>query len=138
MCSLQIEQIASPFSDRLRYRTWTAWQPEIMGYSQAYLEASSPRRAQIREHLQEIGRDGAGAAEVAAHRTRDSKDLLSREEVLERHRELAAKFGNQPDHVVAQAREYVYKAEQQPEKTVQQSLTYSRNHVFERSAVQDE
>ena len=113
-------------------------QPEIKGYSQEYLEASSPRRAQIKEHLQEIGRDGAGAAQVAAHRTRDSKDILSREEVLERHRELAAKFGNQPDHVVAQAREREHKVGQQPEKAVQQSMTYSRNHVFERSAVQDE
>src|ERR1700733_9366815 len=113
-------------------------QPEIKGYSQAYLEASSPRRAQIKEHLQEIGREGAGAAQVAAHRTRDSKDLLSHEEVLERHRNLAAKFGNQPEHVVAQAREREHKVEQQPEKTVQQSMTYSRNHVFERSAVQDE
>jgi conjugative relaxase-like TrwC/TraI family protein len=113
-------------------------QPEIKGYSQEYLEVSSPRRAQIKEHLQEIGRDGAGAAQVAAHRTRDSKDILSREEVLERHRDLAAKFGNQPDQVVAEAREREHKVEQQPEKTAQQSVTYSRNHVFERSAVQDE
>ena len=113
-------------------------QPEIKGYTQEYLEASSPRRAQIKEHLQEIGREGAGAAQVAAHRTRDSKGLLSREEVLERHRELAVRFGNQPHHVMAQAREHIHKVEQQPEKTVQQSLTYSRNHVFERSAVQDE
>ena len=113
-------------------------QPEIKGYSQEYLEASSPRRAQIKEHLQEIGREGAGAAQIAAHRTRDNKDLRSREEVLERHRDLAAKFGNQPDHVVAQAREREHKVEQQPEKTAQQSVTYSRNHVFERSAVQDE
>lgn len=113
-------------------------QPEIKGYTHEYLEASSPRRTQIKEHLQEIGREGAGAAQVAAHRTRDSKDLLSRDEVLERHRELAAKFGNQPDHVVAQARARVHPIEQQTEKTVQQSLTYSRNHVFERSAVQDE
>jgi conjugative relaxase-like TrwC/TraI family protein len=113
-------------------------QPEIKGYTQEYLEASSPRRAQIKQHLQEIGREGAGAAQIAAHRTRDSKDLLSREEVLERHRDLAEKFGNQPDHVVAQAREREHKLEQQPEKTAQQSMTYSRNHLFERSAVQDE
>jgi conjugative relaxase-like TrwC/TraI family protein len=113
-------------------------QPEIKGYTQEYLEASSPRRAQIKEHLQEIGREGAGAAQVAAHRTRDSKDLLSREEVLERHRDLAAKFGYQPDQVVAKARWHIPKHEQQPEKIAQQSLTYSRNHVFERSAVQDE
>jgi conjugative relaxase-like TrwC/TraI family protein len=113
-------------------------QPEIKGYTQEYLDASSPRRAQIKEHLQEIGREGAGAAQVAAHRTRDSKDLLSREQVLERHRDLAAKFGYQSDEVVAQARQPIHKVEHQPEKTAQQSLTYSRNHVFERSAVQDE
>ena len=113
-------------------------QPEIKGYTQGYLEASSPRRAQIIEHLQEIGRDGAGAAQVAAHRTRDGKDLLSREEVLQKHRELAARFGDQPDHVVSQARAQEQHHAPQEEKTVQQSMTYSRSHVFERSAVQDE
>lgn len=113
-------------------------QPEIKGYTREYLEASSPRRAQIKEHLQEIGRDGAGAAQVAAHRTRDGKDLLSREEVLQKHRELAAQFGHQPDHVVARAREQEQHHAPQPEKTVQQSMTYSRSHVFERSAVQVE
>src|SRR5271156_6059535 len=113
-------------------------QPEIKGYTQEYLDASSPRREQIKEHLQEIGRDGAGAAQVAAHRTRDNKELLSPEEVLQRHREIAAQFGHQADRVVAQAREQAQQHIQQPEKTVQQSVTYSRNHVFERSAVQDE
>src|SRR6185312_4862055 len=112
-------------------------QPEIKGYTQEYLEASSPRRVQIKEHLQEIGRNGAGAAQVAAHRTRDGKDLLSREEVLQKHSELAARFGHQPDQVVARAREQQHHAPQ-PEKTVQQSMTYSRNHVFERLAGQDE
>ncbi len=120
-------------------------QPEIKGYSLEYLDASSPRREQIIGHLQEIGRDGAGAAQVAAHRTRDSKELHSPEEVLKRHRELAAQFGHQADRVVAEARlnsrhhaQQPGKETQPPEKTVQQSVTYSRNHVFERSAVQDE
>jgi conjugative relaxase-like TrwC/TraI family protein len=111
-------------------------QPEIKGYSQEYLEASSPRRVQIKEHLHEIGREGAGAAQVAAHRTRDNKELHSPEEVLKQHRELAARFGHQADRVVAMAREPRH--EVQPEKPAQQSVTYSRNHVFERSAVQDE
>jgi hypothetical protein len=110
-------------------------QPEIKGYSQEYLEASSPRRVQIKEHLQEIGREGAGAAQVAAHRTRDSKELHSPEEVLQQHRELAARFDHQADRVVAKAHEQRHGV--QPEKTAQQSVTYSRNHVFERSAVQD-
>jgi conjugative relaxase-like TrwC/TraI family protein len=65
-------------------------QPEIKGYTQEYLEVSSPRREQIKEHLREQGIDGAAAAQIAAHHTRDHKELLSQEEVLNRHRELAA------------------------------------------------
>src|SRR5580700_11483510 len=65
-------------------------QPEIKGYTKEYLEASSPRREQIKDHLRESGINGAGAAQVAAHRTRDHKELLSPGEVLQRHRDLAA------------------------------------------------
>ncbi len=113
-------------------------QPEIKGYTQEYLDASSPRREQIKEHLQEIGRDGAGAAQVAAHRTRDKKGIQSQEVVLQRHRDLSAQFGHQADRVVAKAQERTHHHRQQPEKTAQQAATYARNHVFERSAVQDE
>ena len=35
-------------------------QPEIRGYSDAYLEASSPRRQQIEAHLEAHGQQGAG------------------------------------------------------------------------------
>ncbi len=113
-------------------------QPEINGYTQEYLDASSLRREQIKEHLREIGRDGAGAAQVAAHRTRDNKELHSPQEVLQRHRELAAQFGHQADRVVAQAREHSLHRAESPEKAMQQAVTYARNHTFERSAVQDE
>ena len=57
-------------------------QPEIRGYTKEYLEASSPRREQIKDHLREQGIDGAAAAQIAAHHTRDRKELLSPEEVL--------------------------------------------------------
>jgi conjugative relaxase-like TrwC/TraI family protein len=117
-------------------------QPEIKGYTQEYLDASSPRREQIKNHLQEIGREGAGAAQVAAHRTRDSKEIRSPEEVLQRHRELAARHGHQADRVVAQAREHTQihtpSSDKTELRTERQAVTYARNHVFERSAVQDE
>jgi conjugative relaxase-like TrwC/TraI family protein len=113
-------------------------QPEIKGYTQEYLDASSPRREQIKEHLQSVGMESAGAAQVAAHRTRDQKELLPPPEVLKRHRELAAQYGNQPDRVVAEARQHIQIRTQQPEKTLQQAVTYARSHVFERSAVRDE
>jgi conjugative relaxase-like TrwC/TraI family protein len=113
-------------------------QPEIKGYTQEYLDASSPRREQIKGYLEETGREGAGAAQVAAHRTRDHKEMLSPEQVLERHRDLAAQFGHQADRAVAQARDQRVQVRQQPEHTDQNAINFSRQHLFERSAVQDE
>lgn len=112
-------------------------QPEIKGYTKEYLEASSPRREQIKDHLREMGIDGAGAAQVAAHRTRDSKELLSPEQVLERHRNLAAQYGHQADRVVAEARVHEQRHFYEPDRIAQQAVTYARDHLFERSAVLD-
>lgn len=112
-------------------------QPEIKGYSQEYLEASSPRRAQIKEHLEEIGREGAGAAQVAAHRTRDGKELHSQEEVLAQHRQIAARFGHQAEMVVQRARG-AHQAMEMNSSTAKTAITYARDTSFERSAVQDE
>jgi conjugative relaxase-like TrwC/TraI family protein len=112
-------------------------QPEIKGYTKEYLEASSPRREQIKDHLREMGIDGAGAAQVAAHRTRDSKELLSPEQVLERHRNLAAQYGHQADRVVAEARAHEQRRAYEPDRIAQQAVTYARDHLFERSAVLD-
>lgn len=112
-------------------------QPEIRGYTKEYLEASSPRREQIKDHLREQGIDGAAAAQIAAHHTRDHKELLSPEEVLHRHRELAAQYGHQADRVVAQAREHRQYRMQDPEMHAQRAVTWARDHVFERAALQD-
>jgi conjugative relaxase-like TrwC/TraI family protein len=112
-------------------------QPEIKGYTKEYLEASSPRREQIKDHLREQGIDGAAAAQIAAHRTRDRKELLSPEEVLQRHRELATQYGHQADLVVAQARQHGQCQMPEPEVQAKQAVTWARDHVFERSAVQD-
>src|ERR1700732_1194786 len=131
----------------------THGQPEIKGFTKEYLEASSPRREQIKDHLRESGINGAGAAQGAAHRTRDRKELLSPEQVLQRHRDLAAQHGHQTDRVVAEAHEHQLRqgrgqsetqAEQQtqlhvyePAQATRQAVTYARDHVFERSAVED-
>jgi conjugative relaxase-like TrwC/TraI family protein len=112
-------------------------QPEVKGYTKEYLEASSPRREQIKDHLREQGIDGAAAAQIAALHTRDRKELLSLEEVLHRHRELAAQYGHQADRVVAQARENGQHRMEDPEMQAQRAVTWARDHVFERSAVHD-
>ena len=114
-------------------------QPEVKGCTQKCLEACGLGRAQIQGTSARDWPRGCGSCTGrSASCPRDSENLLSREEVLERATDLAAKFGYQPDQVVAKARVHIQKSELQPEKTAQQSLTYSRNHVFERSAVQDE
>jgi conjugative relaxase-like TrwC/TraI family protein len=115
-------------------------QPEIKGYSKEYIEASSPRRRQITEHLAEEGVRGAGAAQIAAHRTRDAKSALSAEEMFERHRVLAEQFGNQPEHVVQTAKDRAHQVgrESVEAKTAQTAITFSKERNLEREAIADE
>jgi conjugative relaxase-like TrwC/TraI family protein len=114
-------------------------QPEIKGYNREYLEASSPRRQQIEEHLAKENQRGAGAAQIAAHQTREAKLELSHEEMQERHREMAAQFGHQPERVVEAAQERREQLkEKRGEKSVGQALAYSREKNLEREAVADE
>ncbi len=109
--------------------------PEIRGYTKEYLEASSPRSQQIKAHLEEQGLEGAGPAQIAAHRTRDAKVAFSPEEMLAKHQELAAKYGNQPHWVVEQARDRgVQKDRAEPAKHAQESVTWSRDRHMEREA----
>jgi conjugative relaxase-like TrwC/TraI family protein len=56
--------------------------PEIKGYTREYLDASSPRSQQIHEYLERTGRSGKEAAEIAAHSTRDRKEIHSPGEVM--------------------------------------------------------
>src|ERR1700684_2991392 len=114
--------------------------PEIKGYTQEYLDASSPRSQQIREYLDRTGRSGKEAAEIAAHSTRDRKEIHSPGEVMAAHRKLAADFGHQADAVVLAARERSQHQEMPVNSLdhVRESLTFSRDKNFEREAVVDE
>lgn len=117
--------------------------PEIKGYTQEYLEASSPRRQQIVEAVARSGFSGPEAAQIAAHNTRDGKQILSPDEVLAAHRQIAAEFGNQADKVVSAARQRRQDlAQERPaaERTqrAHSAVTFARNRSFEREAVMDE
>ncbi|PYU67017.1 MAG: conjugal transfer protein, partial [Acidobacteria bacterium] len=114
-------------------------QPEIIGYSEEYLAASSPRRRQIEEHLEKEKQRGADAAQIAAHKTREAKLNLSHDEVQQRHREIAEAFGNQPDRVVRASKETARDIEQEaPHRIVQSAMTFSKERNLEREAVVDE
>jgi conjugative relaxase-like TrwC/TraI family protein len=117
-------------------------QPEIKGYSQEYLEASSPRRQQIKEHLEQQGLSGAGAAQIAAHQTREKKQgPLTHDEMHAKHKDLAKAYGNQPDRVVQEAKERTRQIEHDQDRSqhmAHTAVTFSRDRNLEREAVADE
>jgi conjugative relaxase-like TrwC/TraI family protein len=115
-------------------------QPEIKGYSREYLEASSPRRQQIEEHMKEAGRSGAGAAQIAAHQTRDSKRPITREEVRARHQQMANEYGRQPHRVLleAEGREGIELMPERSQRAAHGGMSYARERGMEREAVVDE
>jgi conjugative relaxase-like TrwC/TraI family protein len=114
-------------------------QPEIRGYTRAYLDASSPRRQQIEEHLANNKQTGARAAQIAAHRTREAKLLLAHDEMQHRHREMAEAFGGQPERVVQEALTRVHQIEPQPPRlTAHAAVTFAKGRNLERDAVVDE
>ena len=114
-------------------------QPEIKGYSREYLDASSPRRKQIEEHLAKENQRGAGAAQIAAHQTREAKLELSHEEMQRRHKDMASEFGDQPEHVKAEAIDRAHEVSQESGENIAHSAgTFARERNFERDAVADE
>jgi conjugative relaxase-like TrwC/TraI family protein len=114
-------------------------QPEIRGYTAAYLEASSPRRQQIKSQLAEAGLSGAGPAQIAAHRTREPKREQAHDDMLRRHRELACAFEDQPTRVVQAARRRGQDvAPHVPDVTPHEAVTFAKHRNFEREAVVDE
>lgn len=85
---------------------------------------------------------GAGAAQIAAHRTRDAKVALTAAEMLDRHRRLAAQFGNQADMIVAEGRDRGHRNDSfvsaESAKRAHEGVTYARDKNLEREAVADE
>lgn len=114
--------------------------PEIKGYSREYVEASSPRSQQIKQHQREKGISGPRAAEIAAHQTRADKVYLPQEEVLARHLQMAGEYGNQPQRVVAEAsqRQAVALDPVQVQQAAAVALAHARQCSMERTAVDDE
>ena len=116
--------------------------PEIRGYTQEYLDASSPRSQQIREYMERIGIESKAAAQIAAHATRDKKQIVGPEATLAAHQRLAAQFGNQPQQVVTAAMERAQQlrhAEKKlPAQLAHEAVSFARDRLYEREAVVDE
>lgn len=115
---------------------------ERRAYPVRQFDASSPRRQQIEEAVAKSGYNGPEAAQIAAHATRDKKQILSPAEVLTAHKEIAAQHGNQTDQVIAAARQRAQVQELAAPtdnlKAAREAVNYAREHHFEREAVADE
>ncbi|MBW8869360.1 MAG: relaxase domain-containing protein [Acidobacteriales bacterium] len=116
--------------------------PGIRGYTQEYLDASSPRSQQIREYMEKLGVEGKTAAQIAAHATRDRKQNAGPEATLAAHQRLAEQFGNQPQKVVSGAQHrslhHACSEEKHRMSKAHQAITFARNRIFERESVADE
>jgi conjugative relaxase-like TrwC/TraI family protein len=118
--------------------------PEIRGYTQEYLDASSPRSQQIREYMEKIGIESKAAAQIAAHATRDKKQIAGPEATLAAHQRLAAQFGNQPQQVIAAAQEREHAQQTHPSEKkspgqlAHEAVSFARDRLYEREAVVDE
>lgn len=114
-------------------------QPEIVGYSADYVDASSPRRRQIEEHLAREQRQGAAAAQIAAHQTREPKRDLSHDDVQRQHRTMAEAFGGQPARVVESAHTRELSVDRDsPGVSARAAMSFAAARNFERDAVVDE
>ena len=114
-------------------------QPEIVGYTREYLDASSPRSQQIQAYLEQQGVKGAGAAQIAAHQTRDDKlPAITHSEMQRMHKEMADRFGNQPEQVVRAAHSQEVERNVPNRQHLESALTYAQDKNLERHAVTDE
>jgi len=114
-------------------------QPEIRGYTAAYLKASSPRRQQIETYLDRHRQRGPQAAQIAAYRTREPKARCPREDMERRHRTLAELFGGEAARVVRAAHARDARVELAlPTIPPDLAIAYAGARVFEGHMVVDE
>jgi conjugative relaxase-like TrwC/TraI family protein len=114
-------------------------QPEIAGYTREYLDASSPRSQQIQAYLEQQGVKGAGAAQIAAHQTRDDKlPAITHSEMQRMHKEMAGRFGDQPEQVIRAAHPHEIERNVPNRQHLESALTYAQDKNLERHAVTDE
>ncbi len=122
--------------------------PEINGFSNEYLQASSPRRedikreaAEMKARLEKQGirvEDGAGLRQAAAKTDRRSK-RYDRQQMRSRHLEMDARFGERACCVVelAHQRGPIDSPDDDIKSRARESVTFAKDNAGEREAVVD-
>ena len=114
--------------------------PEIKGYTQEYLDASSPRSQQIREYLERTGRNGKRRPKLPRTRPATAKRFIRSAKSWPRIAGSPPNTATRP--MLSFARRGNAPSTRDPDSTPQQrvreSVTFSRDKNFEREAVVDE
>src|ERR1043166_5544170 len=122
--------------------------PEIKGFSNEYLQESSPRREEVRKEAEQmkerLEREGNTVSEnarlkqAAAHNDRASK-RYDRAEMRKRALSMDAKHGNQARWLGGQAQERgpLQLAQDEITTRAQEAVTFARDNAVEREAVVD-
>src|ERR1051326_4776092 len=122
--------------------------PEIKGFTEEYLQDSSPRRQEvlteaqkIRERMASEGKtvsDNARVKQVAARKNRRSKNF-DRELMKTLALELDVRHASQAPRIVAEARERLplRLSQNEIERRAQEAVTFGRDKIMEKDAVAD-
>src|SRR6185295_13400598 len=122
--------------------------PEIKGFTEEYLQDSSPRRKEVltekgkmKERLESEGKtvsDNARLQQAAARINRRSKNF-DRDLMRTRALEMDVRHGYQAQRVVAEAQERLPTrlSQNEIEKRAQEAVTFARDKVMETEAVAD-
>jgi conjugative relaxase-like TrwC/TraI family protein len=122
--------------------------PEIKGFSEAYLQESSPRREEVLKEAEQmkerLEREGATVSEnarlkqAAAHNDRAGK-RYDRAAMRQRALSMDSKHGNQARWLVGQAQERgpLQLAQDEIATRAQEAVTFARDNAVEREAVAD-
>lgn len=124
--------------ERLGYRVAVtapngAW--ELEGYSREQVMAFSLRRQDIQGRMAEAGLEGAGAAQLIAYKTRQSKQQLSEKELVAEWRQRAAEYGIDAHRIALTGERGA--AEEEDAEIIDEAVRFSRLHNTEREAVID-
>jgi conjugative relaxase-like TrwC/TraI family protein len=128
----QVQKLGYAISATGRDGRW-----ELEGYSREQVMAFSQRRQDIEHELVRLGVNGAGAAQIAAHRSRLAKDHRNEEALKVEWRQRADAYEIKVDGFAAKALAHGSLWRQSDAPTLTENVRVTVAHATERDAVPD-